>query len=307
MNSELLQKILDKYYSINPIELSQEQLDEYRSFPLLKQLNVTDEEFVENFVGIKRIVDEQKACDQLIDRCVNSPSYHLTLVREDNKLSFQSVYCPKMKKINARREFAKNYLYRSFSNNFLDLSLTKKFFYGALDPTKIDLIRKFLNLIKQKEFNYGFYIYGPFGVGKTYTTIAFANDLARINKKISYCFLPDLVFNLKQGFDDKEKNSENLKTLKSLREADVLFLDDIGAEKTNAWFYSEHLMIILNARMQKNKPTFFTSNLSLDELQKKLVLCCGTTSGNRLFQRIIGVTNNQTFKLEGINLRTSNK
>lgn len=66
-------------------------------------------------------------------------------------------------------------------------------------------------------------------------------------------------------------------------------------------------MVILDARMQKNKPTFFTSNLSLEQLQRKLVASCGQISGNRVYQRIIGLTNNQSIEVLGNNLRYPKK
>ncbi len=303
MDKELLKKSLEKLYSIAAKDLSQEEIDLYRNHPLVKELNLTEQEFTSHFNGIKKMVDERLACDLIPDHCINDSNYHLVLKRIDEKLVYKSVFCPKMARLNASRFFAQNYLYRSFPNSFLDLSITRKYFGDINDPSKNELIKKFSKLTKTPDFKYGIYVYGTFGIGKTYTSIAFANDLARIGKKVVFCFVPDLVFNLKQGFDDKEANKKNIQDINKFMQADVLFLDDIGAEKTNAWFYSDHLMVLLNSRMQKNKPTFFTSNLSFEELQRKLIACCGQISGNRLAQRIIATTNGQKFKLEGPNLR----
>ncbi len=303
MNKELLEKSLEKFASTKVKDLTQEQIDLYKCHPLVEKLKLTDQEFTTFFNGIKKMVDEQTLCDQIPDHCVNQFAYHLILTRVGNKLVYKSIPCPKMAKLNESRSFAKNYLYRSFPNSFLNLSITRKYFGDSTNISKKELIKKLSKLTKNPNFNYGIYIYGAFGIGKTYSTIAFANDLARIGKKVAYCFVPDLVFNLKQGFDDKEANRKNIQIINKFKHADVLFLDDIGAEKANAWFYSDHLMVLLNSRMQKNRPTFFTSNLSFEELQRKLVACCGQISGNRITQRIIATTNGQKFKLEGPNLR----
>lgn len=48
--------------------------------------------------------------------------------------------------------------------------------------------------------------------------------------------------------------------------AQVLVLDDIGAEQHSPWVRDDVLQVILQYRMQENLPTFFTSNLSFDDL-----------------------------------------
>jgi DNA replication protein DnaC len=89
-----------------------------------------------------------------------------------------------------------------------------------------------------------------------------------------------------------------------MKNADVLFLDDLGAEDTSTWFYNEHLLIILNHRMQNNKITFFNSNLSMESLEKKLLILTKKSANvNRLLDRIKALTKNQQFELKGINKR----
>ena len=55
-----------------------------------------------------------------------------------------------------------------------------------------------------------------------------------------------------------------------LMDVDYLLLDDIGAEKVTEWSRDEILGTILQYRMNNNKVTFFTSNLSLKELELNL-------------------------------------
>ena len=47
-------------------------------------------------------------------------------------------------------------------------------------------------------------------------------------------------------------------------------IDDIGAENITSWGRDEILGTILQYRMEENLPTFFTSNLSLEELELHL-------------------------------------
>lgn len=54
------------------------------------------------------------------------------------------------------------------------------------------------------------------------------------------------------------------------KEAEVLMLDDIGAENLSAWFRDEVLGAILQYRMMENLPVFFTSNYTMDQLETVL-------------------------------------
>ena len=52
------------------------------------------------------------------------------------------------------------------------------------------------------------------------------------------------------------------------KKAPLLLIDDIGAENITVWARDEVLGPILQYRMEADLPTFFTSNLSLEELEK---------------------------------------
>ena len=55
---------------------------------------------------------------------------------------------------------------------------------------------------------------------------------------------------------------------RSGEKAEILILDDIGAEQMSAWVRDEILQVILQHRMQENLPTFFTSNFNFEELER---------------------------------------
>ena len=57
-----------------------------------------------------------------------------------------------------------------------------------------------------------------------------------------------------------------------LENVPILLLDDIGAEKVTEWGRDEILGTILQTRMNTGMPTFFTSNLTITELEKHLSL-----------------------------------
>ncbi|MEW4354386.1 primosomal protein DnaI [Streptococcus pneumoniae] len=109
------------------------------------------------------------------------------------------------------------------------------------------------------------YLYGDFGVGKSYMMAALAHDLSE-KRKVSTTILhyPSFVLDVKNAIGEglvKEKVDE-------VKKAEVLILDDIGAEQPSAWTRDEILQVILQHRMQENLPTFFTSNFSMADLER---------------------------------------
>lgn len=46
-------------------------------------------------------------------------------------------------------------------------------------------------------------------------------------------------------------------------------IDDIGADSLSSWLRDDVLGVILQYRMQEELPTFFSSNLSLTQLEQQ--------------------------------------
>ncbi len=109
----------------------------------------------------------------------------------------------------------------------------------------------------------GFYIHGGFGVGKTYILCAIANELADKDIESMIMYFPEFIRELKSVMTQESAFNEKLETAKK---TPVLMFDDIGAESMTSWMRDEILGPILQYRMLEELPTFFTSNLNLDEL-----------------------------------------
>ena len=143
------------------------------------------------------------------------------------------------------------------------------------------------NYLKNKTGK-GLYLSGSFGSGKTYLIAALFNDLAKRNINSALVYYPELLRSLKSSFgSDYEDKFEFIKKVP------LLLLDDIGAENTTSWSRDEVLGPILQYRMEEDLPTFFTSNLTLEELEKALSI---TNSGiekvkaKRIIERIKQLT-----------------
>src|SRR5699024_10264885 len=107
----------------------------------------------------------------------------------------------------------------------------------------------------------GLYLYGKFGVGKTYLMGAVMNALKSRDIDSFIVYTPDFFREMRQAIGDGTFQ-EKLDTVKQAR---VLILDDIGAETISGWIRDDVLGAILQHRMLEKLPTLFTSNYDYDE------------------------------------------
>lgn len=112
----------------------------------------------------------------------------------------------------------------------------------------------------------GLFLYGKFGIGKSYLMSAVANELAAMKVKSVLVFVPEFMREMKQAIGDQTLQEK----VDYVKKADVLMLDDIGAEAMSSWTRDEVLGTILHYRMAEKLPTFMTSNFSYSELQHHL-------------------------------------
>ena len=134
------------------------------------------------------------------------------------------------------------------------------------DLGRLPVFEKLLAFVEQyPTILKGLYLYGDFGVGKSFMVAALAHDLSE-RRGVSSTLLhyPSFVIDVKNAIGDG-----NVKTLvDEIKLSEVLILDDIGAEQSTAWVRDEILQVILQYRMQEDLPTFFTSNFNFEDLEK---------------------------------------
>lgn len=134
----------------------------------------------------------------------------------------------------------------------------------------------------------GLYLHGSFGSGKTYLLTALLNELEKSkNVSVSIVYFADALRDLK---DDWENFSYKMKNFMNV---DILLIDDIGAEKVTEWGRDEVLGTILQYRMNNNKTTFFTSNLTINELEQHLSLSSSgvdKVKARRIIERVKQLT-----------------
>src|SRR5699024_6484419 len=108
---------------------------------------------------------------------------------------------------------------------------------------------------------------------KTYLIAALFNELAKKEVKSAIVYFPEFLRTLKVSFQ-KSENAEATfgEKYEYIKSIPLLLIDDIGAENVTSWGRDEILGTLLQYRMNENLPTFFTSNLNINELENHLAV-----------------------------------
>lgn len=131
----------------------------------------------------------------------------------------------------------------------------------------------------------GIFFHGPKGTGKTMLAYLIAKERIKRGTPTMFVFVPELLGKYRAAYHDANMEDPS----KIAKDADLLILDDIGAERATAWV-AEQLMELINYRYSNRLQTIFTSNYSLQELAEHLAAGGDVVSGERIASRIMGMT-----------------
>jgi DNA replication protein DnaC len=105
----------------------------------------------------------------------------------------------------------------------------------------------------------GLFLEGQPGVGKTHLAVAVLKQIMQTTGARGLFYdTRDLLRVIRSTYDPSIRTTE-LEVLRPVMTADLLVLDDLGAEKTSEWV-EETMNLIVNTRYNERRLTIFTSN-----------------------------------------------
>ncbi|WP_080874167.1 primosomal protein DnaI [Oceanobacillus timonensis] len=253
---------------------------------------LTDHDIEKNLMRLYEYKSQSKQCDRCASygECQNMIQGYSPLLSMDKneiRISYEKCHL----RVQAEEQDAQQQLLQSLymPKEILEAKMSEV----IQDKSRIAAIGAIISFLEDAKTalpKKGLYLHGSFGVGKTYLLGAIANELKKHHYSSTLIYMPEFVREIKGSFKDDSFNEK----IDFFKKADVLMLDDIGAELQSAWFRDEVLGSVLQYRMMEGLPVFFSSNFALNELEKELA---STRNGveevkaGRIIERIKQVSN----------------
>lgn len=246
--------------------------NEVQKFLLEHKGEITSTMVDNSLMKLYEFITQSKNCEKCssLTQCVNMmQGYVPELVVNGNSIDI--TYRPCQRKIyEDERKKTEKLIQSIYVPKDILKARIADFDFGANTPGRaiaFEYAERFAREYKPGTNMKGLYLYGSFGVGKSYLLGAIANHLAE-KKQISslIVYVPEFFREMKQSLGDHTVNEK----MDMVKKSPILMLDDIGAEVMSSWTRDEILGSILQFRMQENLPTFFSSNFDLDALQHHL-------------------------------------
>lgn len=286
---DVAKKSSNKIQDVELVFFKEKKDDGFKSF--VSKINLSDKKLMKYTSKLKQCYLESENCKNCkgLAGCkneVNGCKYTPFVV--DGNLNFSHKTCKYQNDLLKDIEYIKDSYLFTVSKEVRNAKM--KDIYTD-DENRIEVIKwmtKFIKDYKSEKVVKGLYLSGNFGSGKSYLISALINELLKDGHKGALVYYPEFLRSLKASFGKDFDEQFNY-----AKKVDLLLLDDIGAENISSWSRDEVLGPILQYRMDEKLPTFFTSNLSLEELEIHLGYGNGKVDklkAKRIIERIKYIT-----------------
>lgn len=241
------------------------------------KLDVNEETAINYYFEILLAMDAEKACGKCKKRedCPLDPPGHGINIRVGGDIITFSYYpCAKERQQRSQRKIQR----LIESSQMPELFREKTFDNFRATPGVKDAYEAAQRFCR--DGGKGLVFAGNCGIGKSHLAAAIINDQAAKGREFAFCTTPELIDDIKAAIENKQQSTELMELIKNI---DLLFLDDLGAEKSTEWV-AERFFVIINARLVRKKVTIITTNyIKPSDLIEKIG---GGVVGQRIVSRI---------------------
>lgn len=131
----------------------------------------------------------------------------------------------------------------------------------------------------------GVLLMGTYGCGKTHLAAAVVHRNAENGKASMFVVVPELLAKIRSSYNAHDGKADEI--IEAAKDAPLLVLDDLGAEKVSDWA-REQIYMLVNFRYEHELPVVITTNNGGKELEAEL--------GRRTLSRLIEMTVPVTIK-----------
>ena len=291
--NEAISGLKDNSFDLNKSYDEALQNSEFKEF--VSSLNIDRKILIKYTSLLENACSEYNNCKKCksIFECKNKVEGFCYLPRlDDDNIIFEYKMCRYKKELDDKTAYKKNIYFEHVPEDIKNASMDSIYMNDKKRFEVIEYLHKFISDYKKGNKPKGLYLNGSFGCGKTYLVSAAFNELAKAGFKSAIVFWPEFLLELKSSFDDDFKELYDY-----IKCIPLLLIDDIGAENVTDWVRDDILCPLMQYRMENHLTTFFTSNLTLEELEEHYSVTKNKVDylkSKRVIERIRQLTNDMT-------------
>lgn len=242
--------------------------------PKMKQLREQRKQELLNFPPIAKFIDEwSMVIDQdMVNRNMGVLNefyveykrghYNVRLAIYDNNIIIDYRYKEGSKEQKFLQGIRSEITFDESTRTFKGYRL-ENFQIGAMNGKALTFVNEFANNYFFGGKYTGMWLVGDRGIGKTTLMAGLASALHEKGSGVTFIGANQLIADLLSAIKYDSRNFD--KKLSDIKKAEVLIIDDIGAENPTKWNINAVFYEIFNYRMNHSLATFFTSNLTKEE------------------------------------------